>query len=302
MNGNRTTGLPTSAVPGTPPGVPAANPTESLALSLTDSALWGGNLVSQLFWNGSRDTFGGEIAPIATFQDVLIAPVGTLFDQSQNRSRKFGGKISYEREMPGFEALTTIVGFDALWDSTEQRLIATDRVWVPPTDFRSLAPFAQANLALFDKVLRLAAGVRYEDVRITIDDYTTLATLNRVLVSGGNPRFSDTLFNGGVVVEPVQGIRAYASYAEGYTVPDVGRITRAVNHTGVAIDTFLDISPIVSNNREVGIEVKQGPLDASASYFWSSSDNGQLLIARPDGIFDVQRQRVKIEGMEITVP
>lgn len=301
VNGNRASGLPTSAVPGTPPGVPAANLTESLALSLTDSSLWGGNLVSQVFWNRSRDTFGGEIAPIATFQDAMIAPVGTLFDQSQNRSRKFGGKISYEREMPGFEALTTIVGFDALWDSTEQRLIATDRVWVPPTDFRSLAPFAQANLALFDKVLRLAAGVRYEDVRITIDDYTTLATSNRVLVSGGSPRFSDTLFNGGVIVEPIPGIRAYASYAEGYTVPDVGRITRAVNRTGIDIDTFLDISPIVSNNREVGIEVKQGPLDASATYFWSSSSKGQLLIARPDGIFDVQRQRVKIEGIEINL-
>lgn len=301
VNGNRASGLPTSAVPGTPPGVPAANLTESLALSLTDSLLWGGNLVSQVFWNRSRDTFGGEIAPIATFQDAMIAPVGTLFDQSQNRSRKFGGKISYEREMPGFEALTTIVGFDALWDSTEQRLIATDRVWVPPTDFRSLAPFAQANLALFDKVLRLAAGVRYEDVRITIDDYTTLATSNRVLVSGGSPRFSDTLFNGGVIVEPIPGIRAYASYAEGYTVPDVGRITRAVNRTGIDIDTFLDISPIVSNNREVGIEVKQGPLDASATYFWSSSSKGQLLIARPDGIFDVQRQRVKIEGIEINL-
>lgn len=301
VNGNRTTGLPTSAIRGTPPGVPAANRTESLALSLTDSALWGGNLVSQAFWNRSRDTFGGEIAPVATFQDQLIAPVGTLFDQSQNRSRKIGGKISYEREIPGFEALTGIVGLDALWDRTEQRLIATDRVWVPPTDFRSLAPFAQANLALFDKVLRLAAGVRHEDVRITIADYTTLATSNRVRVSGGSPRFADTLLNGGVIVEPVPGIRAYASYAEGYTVPDVGRITRAVNRTGVDIDTFLDISPIVSNNRELGVEVKRGPVDASATYFWSSSDKGQLLIARPDGIFDVQRQRVKIEGIEINL-
>lgn len=300
-SGNRTTGLPTSAVPGMPPGVPATNLTESLALSLTDTALWGGNLVSQVFWNRSRDTFGGELAPVATFQDILIAPIGTLFDQSQNRSRKIGGKISYERAVPGFDALTTIVGFDALWDKTEQRLIATDRVWVPPTDFRSLAPFAQANLALFDKALRLAAGVRYEDVRIAIDDYTTLATSNRTRVSGGSPRFSDTLFNGGVILEPVRGIRAYASYAQGYTVPDVGRITRAVNRPNVDIDTFLDISPIVSNNREIGVEVKQGPVDASTTYFWSASDNGQLLVARPDGIFDVQRQRVRIEGVEINL-
>lgn len=301
VTGNRTASLPTTAVRGTPPGEPASNLTESLALSLTDTALSGGNLMAQVFWNRSSDTFGGEITPVATFQDAQIAPIGTLFDQSQNRSRKFGGKISYERTVPGFDALTVIVGSDALWDKTQQRLIATDRVWVPPTEFRSLAPFAQGNLALFEKVVRLAGGVRHEDVRITIDDYTTLATANRVKVSGGSPRFSATLFNGGVIVEPIPGIRTYASYAEGYTVPDVGRITRAVNRAGVDIDTFLDISPIVSNNREIGIEIKQGPADASATYFWSSSDNGQLLVARPDGIFDVQRQRVRIEGIELNL-
>lgn len=301
VNGNRTTGLPTGATRGTPPGAPAANRTESLALTLTDTDLAGGNFISQIFWNRSRDTFGGEIAPIATFQDALIAPVGTLFDQSQNRSRKFGGKVSYERAMPGFEALTAIAGFDALWDRTEQRLIATDRAWVPPTDFRSLAPFGQLNLALFDKAVRLAAGLRYEDVEISIDDYTTLATSGRVRVSGGSPRFSDLLVNGGLIVEPVAGVRAYASFAEGYTVPDVGRITRAVNRAGVDIDSFLDISPIVSNNRELGVEVKRGMIDASATYFWSSSDKGQLLVARPDGIFDVQRQKVAIEGLELNL-
>lgn len=299
--GNRLTGVPTSAVRGTPPGVPAAGRTESVALSLTDTDLGGGNFVSQLFFNRGRDTFGGEVAPIATFQDARIAPVGTLFDQSQNRSRKRGGKISYERALPGFEALTLIAGFDALWDTTEQRLIATDRSWVPPTDFRSLAPFGQANLKLFDGVVRLAGGARYENVKISIDDYTTLATSGRTFVAGGSPTFDDVLLNGGLIVEPVAGIRAYASYAEGYTVPDVGRITRAVSTPGVDIDNFLDISPIVSNNREVGVEVKRGPLDASATYFWSSSTRGQLLIARPDGIFDVVRQRVAIEGIEINL-
>ena len=257
--GSRLTGLPTSATRGTPPGRSAASRTESVAVSLTDPALAQGNFISQIFWNRTRDTFGAEITPIATFQDARIAPVGTLIDQSQNRSRKYGGKISYERALPGFEALTAIVGFDALWDSTEQRLILTDRTWVPPTDFRSLAPFGQLNLALFDKALRLAGGVRWENVRIRIDDFTTLATSNRAAVLGGTPKFRDALFNGGVIVEPLKGIRAYASYAEGFTVPDVGRITRAINRPGVDIDSFLDISPIGSNNREIGVEVKRGP-------------------------------------------
>ncbi|HEV7343022.1 MAG TPA: TonB-dependent receptor [Sphingopyxis sp.] len=303
--GNRTLGIPTSAVRGDPPGKSAQNRTESVALSLTDTDLGGGNLVSQIFFNRSRDTFGGEIATQAAFQDIRIAPIGTLFDQSQNRSRKFGGKLSYERGLPGFDDLTLTLGFDALWDTTEQRLIATGRTWVPPTDFRSLAPFAQANLKLFDGLIRVAGGARYENVKITIDDYTTLATTTTprggVTVAGGSPTFDDVLLNGGVIIEPIDGIRAYASYAEGFTVPDVGRITRSIGTAGVDIDTFLDISPIVSNNREIGFEVKRGPLDASASYFWSSSDKGQLLIARPDRTFDVQRLRVEIQGLELNL-
>src|SRR3546814_8951246 len=91
---------------------------------LTD--LGGGNFVSQIYWNRSRDTFGGEPNPIASFQDPAIAPVGTLLDQSQNRSRKIGGKISYERAVPGFEALTLAGVFDALCDETEQRLISNE--------------------------------------------------------------------------------------------------------------------------------------------------------------------------------
>lgn len=303
--GNRALGIPTSAVRGNPPGKSAQNRTESVALSLTDTDLGGGNLVSQIFFNRSRDTFGGEIATQAAFQDIRIAPIGTLFDQSQNRSRKFGGKLSYERGLPGFDDLTLTLGFDALWDTTEQRLIATGRTWVPPTDFRSLAPFAQANLKLFDGLIRVAGGARYENVKITIDDYTTLATTTTprggVSVAGGSPTFDDMLINGGVIIEPIDGIRAYASYAEGFTVPDVGRITRSIGTAGVDIDTFLDISPIVSNNREIGFEVKRGPLDASASYFWSSSDKGQLLIARPDRTFDVQRLRVEIQGLELNL-
>lgn len=309
--GNRLTGQPTSAIHGNPPGDPAANRTESIALSYTDSALGGGNFVSQIFFNRSRDTFGGELAPIASFQDPSIAPVNTLFDQSQNRSRKIGAKFSYERAVPGFEALTATLGFDALWDKTQQQLIATGRVWVPPAEFRSLAPFTQANLKLFDGLVRVAAGARWENVQIKIDDFHTLAQTTRTLavnpywggvdVAGGKPKFDDLLINGGLIIEPWQGVRAYASYAEGYTAPDVGRITRSINQTGVDIDSYLAIEPIVSNNREVGIEVKRGPFDGSATYFWSSSDKGQLLVPGTGRNFDVQRQRIEIEGLEINL-
>lgn len=297
LAGNRTTGVPSTGIRGVPPGTPARGRTESAAVSYTDTDLLGGNLVTQAFWNRTRDLFGGDSS--ATFQDERIAPRGTLLDQSENRSRKLGAKFSYERAVPNIENLTAIVGLDLLKDRTEQALVRTNRVWVPPTDYRSVAPFVQANLALFDKKLRIAGGLRNENVQIKVDDFTTLAFYGSRAVAGGSPEFHDTLVNGGVIFEPTPGIRGYVSYAQGYTVPDVGRITRAININGVDIDDYLDISPVISNNREVGLEVKRGWLEANATYFWSTSTKGQLLVL-VGTVFEVQRQRVEIEGLELS--
>lgn len=295
-NGNRVLQLPTTSFRGVQPGEPAANRVETVSASLTNSDLMGGNLIAQLFFNRSRDTFGGDVN--ATFQDVSIAPAGTLFDQSSNRSRKLGARISYERAIPGIKGLTGTAGLDTINDRTEQLLIATGRAWVPPTKFQSVAPFLQGNLSLLDDKVHLAGGVRFENVALKVDDFTTLAFYGSRAVKGGNPEFEATLANGGIVVEPVQGLRVYGSYAEGYTVPDVGRILRGINVANVDVDTFLNIEPIVSNNREVGAELKRGPFDASLSYFWSASKLGQLLVRNSGGIYDVQRQRIEIEGLE----
>ncbi|WP_207780742.1 TonB-dependent receptor [Caulobacter radicis] len=298
-DGNRATRLPTTSIHGDVPGVPAANRVETLSAQLTDSDLLGGDFTAQVFYNRSRDTFGGDRN--ATFQDVRIAPSGTLFDQSSNRSRKLGARMNYERQAPGIENLTATVGLDAMSDRTEQMLIATGRAWVPPTKFQSVAPFIQGNYALLDGRLRLAGGVRFENVELKVDDFETLASYGSRKVAGGNPDFKATLANGGVVLEPASGLRLYASYAEGYTVPDVGRILRSINVNGVDVDSYLSIEPIVSNNREIGGEWKRGPIDASVAYFWSSSKLGQLLVKNSGGIFDVQRQKVAIEGLEVNV-
>jgi iron complex outermembrane receptor protein len=298
-DGNRATRLPSTAYRGVVPGIPAANRVETLSASLVNDALYGGVLNAQVFFNRSRDTFGGDIS--ATFQDVSIAPTGTLFDQSSNRSRKLGARVSYERAVPGIQGLTATAGLDALTDTTAQLLTATGRAWVPPTKFESVAPFAQGNYALFDGKLRLAGGVRFENVELKVDDFTTLASYGSRKVGGGNPDFKATLVNGGVVLEPAKGVRLYGSYAEGYTVPDVGRILRAINVANVDVDTYLAVEPIVSNNRELGAELKRGPFDASVAYFWSSSKLGQLLVKNADNIFDVQRQPIAIEGLEVNV-
>lgn len=297
--GNRTTGLPTSSKRGEMEGEMASNRVETVNLTLTDTDLGGGNLIFQAFFNRSRDIFGGDVS--TTFQDASIAPVGTLFDQSANRSRKLGARVSYERQF--FDALNVTLGFDSMWDKTQQEMIATARYWVPPTTFRTLAPFGQANLKLFDGAVRVAGGARWENGQLKVDDYVTLASYGSARVTGGTRNFDDLLLNGGVIVEPAQGIRAYASYAEGYSIADIGRILRSVNaatQPNFRIED-VNVTPVISNNRELGIEIKRGPLDASASYFWSTSKNGGLLVANGAGIYDVLRQRIEIQGFEINL-
>jgi len=297
--GNRATGLPTSSVKGDAAGKPPSNNVDTLSLTLTDDDLAGGALTAQLFTNKSEDIFGGGI--FAAFQDPSIAPLNTLFDQSANESRKIGAKFAYEREL--VSGLTGTIGFDALKDKTEQSLAQTGRSWVPPSEYISLAPFAQLNWALLDEKLRLAGGLRWQNDKLKVDDFRTLAATTApahggVEVAGGSPSFKELLPNAGVVVEPVEGLRAYASYAEGYTIADVGRILRAIATPNVDIDSFLELEPVVSNNREIGLEWTRGPVEASAAYFWSTSKNGSLLVLQ-DGIFNVQRQRIEIEGLEL---
>ena len=298
VTGHRDAGIPATSVRGDTPGDPPSNTAELISASLTDTDLGGGTFVLQGFYSRTSDVFGGGI--FGTFQDPAIDPTGNIFDQSANKSRKLGGKVSYERALPGFEDLVLTAGFDALFDRTEQSLVQTDRIWVPRSDFRSLAPFLQGNLALADGLVRLAGGLRYENIQLDVGDFTTLASYGSVDVAGGSPSFQDVLWNGGIIVEPIDGLRAYGSYAEGFTIADVGRILRGITQEGVDVDEFLSLEPVVSNNRELGLEWDRGNLTASAGYFWSSSDLGSLLVLRND-VYEVLRQPIQIEGFEASL-
>ncbi|XAP79587.1 TonB-dependent receptor [Citromicrobium bathyomarinum] len=298
VRGDRSAGIPASSIRGVTPGDPPSNKAELLSASLVDPDLSGGTFVLQGFYSRTNDVYGGGV--FGTFQDPAIDPTGNLFDQSANRSRKLGGKVSYERAVPGFDDLVLTVGFDALFDRTEQVLVQTDRAWVPQTDFRSLAPFLQGNLALADGLVRLAGGLRFENVQLKVDDFTTLASYGPVSVTGGSPSFEDVLWNGGIIVEPIDGLRAYGSYAEGFTIADVGRILRGISQPNIDVDDYLSLEPVLSNNRELGLEWDRGAVKASASYFWSSSEFGSILVLRND-VFEVERQPIEIEGFEASL-
>ncbi|MGZ9101244.1 MAG: TonB-dependent receptor domain-containing protein, partial [Brevundimonas sp.] len=116
---------------------------------------------------------------------------------------------------------------------------------------------------------------------------------------GGAPGFEETLFNVGAAFEMRPGLLVYASFAQGFTMPDVGRVLRGINRPGQDVDTFLNVEPVVSDNSEVGIEYRGGRFELSAAAFRSEAERGSLLNRLPSGIFEVQRRATRIDGLEL---
>lgn len=295
--GDRDAGIPATSEPGEQEGFPAENDVTSISLDYSHAEMGGGELRAQAFYQDFAAMYGG--GRFATFQDTSIAPDGTLYDQSQNQSKKHGLKLTYRREDAGITDLNMFGGVDYLEDTTRQVLAQTGREWVPESTFISLAPFIQLNQELLQGRLQLSGGLRYENAELQVDDYTTLASYGSQDVEGGSPEFSETLHNLGVVYHLGDDWSLYGSYAEGFSVADVGRVLRGIDQPDQSVEDFLTLEPVISDNRELGVDYDDGTIRLHAAYFWSDSDLGSRL-ENVGGVYEVRREKTEIEGLELS--
>jgi iron complex outermembrane receptor protein len=294
--GNVATGETATSVRGTPEGDAPSNEVDSLALDFSHRDFLGGQLQAQLFWMDFEALYGG--GSFATFQDE---DGNLIFDQSQNSSEKTGAKLGWSRNELFGLPLTATFGLDALRDETEQSLAQTGRLWVPSTVYRSVSPFVQAEW-WFGSKLMLTGGLRHERGELDVADYTTLPFYGSRDVEGGTVDMRETLPNFGAVWHLTDAFNVYASYAEGYTVADVGRVLRAVNTDGQRVEDLVDLSPVIADNREVGLDYDDGRWIGHLAYYQSESDLGSLLVYdAANNVYNVQRQPTDIEGIEATL-
>lgn len=297
--GNANAEIPATSRKGDPQGKAPQNETLATSLSYKHADFYGNELGLQLYTQRFRARFGGGTN--ATFQDPSIAPAGTLFDQSQNESDKIGGKLTVSRDGMLNNRLMLTGGLDVLQDTTSQQLILTDREWVPETVFRNYAPFIQAEIRALDQ-LTFHAGVRHEFADLDVDGFRTIAStkpVGNVDVEGGNPTFEETLYNAGVVWQMNDWAQLFANYSEGFGMPDVGRVLRGIGTPGTSVDNFLDLQPVVTENREIGFRLNHGPFDAEISYYESDAEHGSRLDS-VGGVYQVRRERTEIDGIEFT--
>ncbi|OFA03928.1 TonB-dependent receptor [Duganella phyllosphaerae] len=293
--GDRTLGIPSTSVKITPEGTPPWNDVWTSSLSYRHANLAGMELTAMIFNQEFEGLFGADIS--ATFQDPLIAPTGTLYDQSRSVASKYGSKVGLGRDDLLNGRLKLTVGFDTLFDKGKQDLYLTGRTYVPNSEYRNYSLFAQGEYKLLDN-LTMHAGARKEKADLTVDTYRTLAQYRRVLVQGGKLDFSEELYNAGLVWNPAAGLTLFTSYSEGFGMPDIGRVLRSINTPGQSVANMRDLAPILTRNVELGGRYHKGAWDLDAAYFRANSDFGTRVIA-VNGAFMMAREKTRTEGLDL---
>ena len=297
--GDRATGLLTTSVAGDARpvvGDPATNDVTTASLDYRDTEMLGGEIVLQAYVQDYRALFEG--GAFSTF--ALTAGGPAHLDQSAITSDKLGGKMTWLLPKHRFAGFAPMLGLDASSDSSAQVLARTDRTWVPEMTLREIAPFAQVQRTLSDKLL-LTAGIRAARAELRVDDFTTLPSSGSTFVGGGRPAFIEALPNLGAVFFPATPLSVYASFSEGFTMPDAGRVLRAVSTPGQSVGGLLDLEPVVTGNVEVGVDYRSERAEIHASYYRSDSDRGSLLERTADSqVFAVRRERTRIDGLDVT--
>ncbi len=296
--GNRATGRLTTTAAGDPRpvvGDPARNESTAVSLEFRDRAFLGGEAVVQGYVQDFYGLFEG-----GTFTTFALTTGGAaVLDQSAITSKKWGAKTTWMLPSTRLAGVTPTLGLDLAHDRSAQELARTGRTWVPETTMREIAPFVQVQRMMAARLF-VSGGLRYDMAQLDVDDFTTLPSSRSTFVRGGRPSFTAWLPNVGTVLTVTPAVSVYASYSEGFTMPDVGRVLRAVNVPGQAVDQLIDIEPVRADNIEIGADHRTGALTLHASYYRSASARGSLLERTVDNVFRVRRQPTTIDGVDLT--
>ncbi|MBE7684563.1 TonB-dependent receptor [Tenacibaculum piscium] len=284
--------LPTSTNPilGSETGVTTTN--AQLKHELSDIFNGTTNLDTDIFYQKSKNIFFYSQSFVGGGQSVV-------------NSEKIGFRPNFHTVLNTNSAINTsfTYGVDVLKDKTNQGLL-DGRLWVPNLDLFSYAPYLQAKFKYHqDWVLK--TGIRYDAMKLSIKDFTTLPYsskfdgnfTNPVNVIGGDLDFKNTAINIGIRYIKNDEFIPYASYSQGFSLPDLGRTLRTAMADNV---NHLDINAIKTNNYEFGFLSKFKHVRFEAVGFYSTSNFGLGLIFNDDiNRFEQSKNPQKIYGAEV---
>lgn len=235
----------------------------------------------------------------------ILTPEGFGILQSRSESEKYGGRLEIDTPIVG-EEISLLSGLDysdedvvqpvaifdtAAFEESNGTIFEEidDRPWVPPLSQRNLGLFAQLKWQPAEAVI-VRGGLRYEDIAIEVDDYTTIDGND---IAGGDLDYDATLFNIGLVYKLTDEFSTFASFAQGFSVADVGLVLRNAD-AGFTVEGLSPEAQKV-DSYEVGIRGQYDKVSFSLAGFFNESDLGTTFDRET---FEVIRSPEEVYGAE----
>lgn len=224
------------------------------------------------------NTFGGQLLP--------------NFDK---KGLRLDLETPLEKVLPSGGAVAW--GFDFI-NYRHDEPLSNGLPFTPPMDQKSYAGFAQFSVPVGAR-LTLRGGLRHEQFRVAINDFRTHPAFGGSFVRGGTLGYGATTFNVGGVVNLQKRLEVFASFAQGFSITEVGRLLRNTRLPSVAVARP---EAQLVNNSEFGLRTRSAHLQFSLSGFYSTSKLGTTFFINPaTGIPEIIRAPERVGGVEATL-
>ncbi|MEM6592985.1 MAG: TonB-dependent receptor, partial [Cyanobacteria bacterium P01_C01_bin.73] len=164
------------------------------------------------------------------------------------------------------DAATT--GFASVTDTSLDRF--------PSYSLDSLGLFAQATWDITDQ-FQISGGLRYESINLSVPDYqlafVAVAPRER---QGGSSNFTDVSFNAGLLYSPIPEVDLFASFAQGFSIPNIGSALAARVGAIPGVSSLLP-EPQKVDNYEIGVRVELDQIQGTLTGFYNQSDLGSAI-------------------------
>lgn len=267
----------------------------------------GSRLSAQMYY---RDYF----TRFTPFDARAVATRGGNVDQIMQNSEVFGGRLTLRTPLGGSGNTELVWGGDYNQERSDMPIDVFDPAvydtsgglvfdktgkltYMPPLKTRSAGAFAQLQHR-FDEHWSVDGGLRYEYSTAEYDDFVPLSesrAASPVAVKGGEIHYDAVLSNLGIVYSPVLGQEIYASFSQGFQLPDVGIQLRNARR-GFDLGAS-DLEPVKTNNYELGWrgELGSNTLSTLALFYTTSKlgdvqsfNNGLILTRTKERIYGAE--------------
>ncbi|MDX1728244.1 MAG: TonB-dependent receptor [Pseudoalteromonas tetraodonis] len=225
--------------------------------------------------------------------------------QSVISSEKKGARATFNTQVD-FNSVEAsfIYGIDALNDVTAQPLV-DGRVWVPEMDMKSVAGFLQTKWVIANDLI-IKAGVRKENIDLSVDDYRTLKLCKTatqcsvpISVKGDTVDYNATTYNVGIKYNLDEKFSPFLNYSQGSDISDIGRLLRSATVNDIGL---IQTQASIIDNYEIGFNSQFNAVRLEVAAYRSTSELGTTnKFNEVTGVYEPVRAPQEIWGYEALV-